>query len=182
MTQLATNNTFDFFVPGKRNLHKRRNFDSNQIISPQTNSQEYRNASYYLDSISVFPKNQSLTPEQIAESRTNSISDDINALTSKYEISNFDEVKGFLLKNRFLITLLEQIPQQIYQYFSNNQKLALKILHEPDFPDSSELWILVLTELSAKEARSIMNKFDKKWWLKNLHKASCRLNVGIEYV
>ena len=73
-----------------------------------------------------------------------------------------------------MISLVEEIPNKIYQYFGSGQELALQVLYEPDFPESSELWILVLTELSAKEARSIMNRFDKEWWLENLHKANCK--------
>ena len=183
MTGLAMNNHFGSFVFGKRNSPQiKRGNNSEARVPSQINIQEYKDSGYYLDSISEFPKNQSLTAEQIAESRAKAVNDEINALRSKYEISNFEEVKNFLSKNRVLISLLEEIPNKIYQYFGNSQKLALEVLYEPDLPDSSELWILVLTELSAKEARSIMNKFDKEWWLENLHKANCKLNVGIEYV
>ncbi len=183
MPELAVNNLFGFPIPRKKNgfqVKKKNNFES--IVPSQTNIQEYKDSGYYLDSISAFAKNQSLTSEQIVASRAKAINNEINALSSKYKISNFEEVKNFLLKNRFLVSLLEEIPNKIYQYFGDSQKLALQVLYEPDFPDSSELWILVMTELSAKEARSIMNKFDKEWWLENLHKANCKLNVGIEYV
>jgi len=183
MPELAVNNLFGFPIPRNKNsfqVKKKNNFES--IVPLQTNIQEYRDSGYYLDSISAFAKNQSLTSEQIAESRAKAVNDEINALRSKYEISNFEEVKNFLSKNRFLVSLLEEIPNKIYQYFGNSQKLALQVLYEPDSPDSSELWILVLTELSAKEARSIMDKFDDDWWLENLSRAVCKLNVGIEYV
>jgi hypothetical protein len=183
MPELGVNNPFRFFVPRKKNstqIREKNNFEA--VIPSQPKVQEYKESGYFLDSISNFTRNQSLTPEQIVKSQTKTINEKINALPSKYEISNFEEVKNFLSKNRFLISLIEEIPGKIYQYFGNGQKLALQILNEPDFPESSELWILVLTELSAKEARSVMNRFDKDWWLKNLHRASFRLNIGIEYV
>lgn len=183
MQSLAINSFFDFPIQQKRNsIQLRRKSNAEAVIPSQPKVQEYRDSDYYLDSIPEFARHQSLTPEQIAKRQTKTIIEEIIALPSKYEISNFEEVKSFLSKNRFLISLLQEIPGKIYQYFGNSQKLALQVLYEPDFPDSSELWILVLTELTAKEARSIMNEFDKDWWLKNLYKASCKLNVGIEYV
>ncbi len=181
--QLAINNQFGFFVPSKRNSNQlRRKNNVESVIPSQLKEQEFRDSGYLLDSLSELVTNQSLTPEQIAKGKTNTVFEEINTLPSKYEISNFEEIKNFLSKNRFLISLLEEIPSKIHQYFGSSQKLALQVIHEPDFPEDSELWILVLTELPAKEARSIMNRFDKDWWLKTLHQASCKLNVGIEYV
>ncbi len=183
MQQSEINNQFGFFVPKKRNFgQSRRKNDFESVIPSQPKAQEYRDSDYYLDSISELAINQSLTPEQIAKGQTKSITEEINTLHSKYEISNFEEVKTFLSRNLFLLSLLEEIPSKISQYFGGNQKLALQVFHEPDFSDSSEVWILVLTELTAKEARSLMNRFDKDWWLENLHKAACKLNIGIEYV
>lgn len=181
--QLAINNQFGFFVPSKRNSNqsrKKNNFES--VIPLQLEEQKFRDSGYLLDSISAFEKNQSLTSEQIAESRANVINDGINALRSKYEISDFEEVKNFLSKNRFLISLLEEIPNKVYQYYGNTQKISLEVFYEPDFPQSSELWVSVLTELSAEEARSIMDRLDEDWWLENIDRANCKLNIGIDYV
>lgn len=181
--QFGAKNPLYYFAPRKRNSNQsRKKNDLESLIPTQTIAQKNQDSDYYLDSISELVTNQSLTPEQMAKSITKTIIEEINTLPSKYEISNFEEVKTFLSKNRFLISLVEEIPSKIYQYFSDSQKLALQVTHEQDFPEDSELWILVLTKLSAKEARSIMNRFDKDWWLKNLHKAGCKLNVGIEYV
>ena len=123
MQQLAINNQFPYFASRKRNPNqstKQTNFES--VISLQTEVKEYRDSDYYLDSISAFAENQSLTPEQIAKKQAESINSEINALRSKFEIANFEEVKKFLSKNRFLISLLEEIPGKIYQYFSKQSK------------------------------------------------------------
>ena len=123
MQQLAINNQFGFFVPKKRNYNqasKKNDFEA--VIPSQQKVQEYRDSDYYLDSISELATNQSLTPEQIAKGQTKTTTEEIDALPLKYEISNFEEVKKFLSKNRFLLSLLEEIPSKIYQYFGNNQK------------------------------------------------------------
>lgn len=183
MQVLPINNQFGFFVPRKQTSSRKKetkNFEA-EVLS-QSEVQEYRNSGYYLDSISELTRNQSLTAEQIAKSKTTTVIEEINALPSKYQISNFEEVKNFLSKNRFLISLLEEIPNKIYQYYGSEQKIALEVFYEPDFPQSSELWASVLTELSAEEARSIMNKIDEDWWLENIERAKCKLNIGIDYV
>ncbi len=103
-------------------------------------------------------------------------------LVKDYIIKNPKEVADFIGENLFLLELLEEIPTQIFHSFGNNQKLNLEILGEPDFPDSKELWVSVLTELSAQESRQMMDKFDEDWWLKNLDRADCKLNVTLKYV
>jgi threonyl-tRNA synthetase len=183
MQSLAINNQFGFFVPSKRNSNQSRKKNSVESVIPsQPKVQEYKDSGYYLDSLSELTRNQSLTPEQIAKSQTKVIDGEVNSLSRKYEISNFEEVKNFISKNRFLIPLLEEIPNKIFQYYGSQQKIALELFYEPDFPQSSKLWVSVLTELSAEEARSIMDKIDGEWWLENIDRAKCKLNIGIDYV
>ncbi|MDQ3714014.1 MAG: hypothetical protein M3388_17600 [Acidobacteriota bacterium] len=183
MQSLAINNFFDLSFPRMRNsTGLRRKSNSETVIPSQPKVQESRDSGYYLDSISELTRHQSLTAKQIAKSQTKAVNDEITALPSKYEISNFEEVKSFLSKNRFLISLLEEIPNKIFQYYGGEQKIALEVFYEPDFPQSSKLWVSVLTELSAEEARSIMDKIDEDWWLANINRAKCKLNIGIDYV
>lgn len=103
-------------------------------------------------------------------------------LARDYEIKNPAQVAEFIGENLFLLELLEEIPSEIFVYFGNDQRLQLEILSEPDFPGSKELWVSVLTELSAQEARQIMDKFDQNWWLGNLDRADCKLNIALKYV
>ena len=68
MQQLAINNQFGIFVPRNReSIQTKRRSNSEARIPSQTNVEDYRNSDYYLDSISAFAENQSLTPEQIAK-------------------------------------------------------------------------------------------------------------------
>ncbi len=183
MSELAVNNPFRYFVPRRKTfsqIEKKNNFEA--VIPSQPPIQDYKDSGYVLDSLSEITQNQSLSLEQIAKVHIKTIEEEFSSFARFYEIARVEDVKGFISRNSFLTSLLKEIPNKIHQYFGNNQRLALEVRYEPDFPSSSELWILVLTELPAKEARSIMNKFDKDWWLKNLNKANCKLNVGIEYV
>ena len=135
-----------------------------------------------LDSLSAITSNQYLSQEQIAKSQSKAIDEKFDSLIQKYKISKTDEVKSFLSKNSFLIKLLEEIPNKIYQHFGDNQKLALTVSYEPEFPNSSELWVEILTTLSAKEAMPILETFDEKWWLININRANFKLNITLKFI
>ncbi len=106
----------------------------------------------------------------------------INVLAREYEIRNAPEVALFLRDNNFLLDLLAEIPAKLKKFFGGKSKFAVELFSEPDFPTAQEIFVLVLTEENAEEARNKMNEFDEKWWLKNLDKARCKLNVSLEYV
>ena len=106
----------------------------------------------------------------------------INVLAREYEIRNPTEVAAFLSRNKSLIDLLEEIPRKLRKFFGRNVKLAVELFAEPEMPASKEIFVLVITKKDAKEARAKMDEFDQKWWLENMDKADCKLNVSLEYV
>ena len=103
-------------------------------------------------------------------------------LAKDYIVKNPSEVGDFIGENFFLLDILEEIPNRISQYFGDNQKLTLTVSYEPEFPNSSELWVEVLTELSAKEARPILDKFDEEWWLDNMDRGNFKLNITLKFI
>ncbi len=153
-----------------------------QVIPSNIANPEPRNQAYLLGDLSAILSNQSLTQEQIAKSQKKIIDEKFEVLSRKYKISKTDEVKNFLSNNRFLIKLIEEISSKISQYFGVNQKPALKISYEPEFPSSSELLVEIRTELSAKEAMPLLEKFDEEWWLENLDKANYKLSITLKFV
>lgn len=141
----------------------------------------FQNSSGNSDFVIIINR-QSLSPEQIEKSQKKAFDDKFEKLSKIYQLTVSKDVRQFLLKNKFLFSVLKEIPGEVYRYFGDNQKLALKVSYDPDFPQPFELWVLIMTKLSAKEARTKLDKFDKEWWLKNLNRADCKLNIGIEYV
>lgn len=128
---------------------------------------------------------QSLSKEQqqrLAENKAKEISTKFRTLSQNYQIRNVAETKSFLLNNRFLISLLEEIPEKISQYFGDNQKPVLKVSYEPEYVNSAELWVEILTKLSAKEAMRILDKFDEEWWLEKIDKTYGRLNITLKFI
>ncbi|MCU0240547.1 MAG: hypothetical protein MUC29_13990 [Pyrinomonadaceae bacterium] len=103
-------------------------------------------------------------------------------LAKDYIIKNPKEVGEFVSENLYLLDLLEEVPSRIYNYFGDNQKLALRVSHEPEFPNSSELWVDILTKLPATEATTLLDKFDEEWWLDNLERTNYKLNITLEFI
>lgn len=106
----------------------------------------------------------------------------INVLAHEYEIRNPSEIATFLSENKSLIDLLEEIPHRLRKFFGKNVKLAVELFAEPEMSASKEIFVLVVTKKDAQSARSKMDEFDRNWWLENMDKANCKLNVSLEYV
>ncbi len=106
----------------------------------------------------------------------------INVLAREYEIRNPSEVALFLRENTFLLGLLEEIPEQIRKYFGSEQDLVLEFFWNPEDPTWHQVHVLVPTKLSVDEAFSLMEKFDRNWWLENFGRADMKLQVLKEYV
>ncbi len=181
ISTLGENSQFNI-VKNKQVLKKSNREAFGQNFPSPRETQEYKNTPHSFDYSSGITEDQSLSREQIARGQTKVIDEKLDSLSQKYEIAESEGVKSFLLKNRFLISLLEEIPNKVSQYFGNNQRLALKVSYEPDFPESSELWVFILTELSAKEALPLLEKFDEEWWLENMDRADCKLNITLKFV
>lgn len=187
MTTAVLNNPFQVFnqisTKRKSSFSRKQNItDFDQPVPSVEKPTAYRNFDYTLDALSQVVSNQTLSPEQLVKSQTKATDEQVDSLSRKYKIIRVEEVKKFLLKNRFLILLLEEIPNKIYEYYGNEQEISLELFYEPDFPQSSKLWVSVLTEKSAEDARSIMDRIDEDWWLENIDRANCKLNIGIDYV
>ncbi len=187
MESVISYNTFNTFKPTSKKAKsltagkfQRGQFD--QILPAALSANTKTSSDYTLDSLSDIISNQSLTQDQIVRSQTKTIDEKFTSLTPQYEIPKIEEVKNFLSKSQFLFPLLEEIPNKIHQYFGNNQRLSLKVSFEPDFPQSSELWVSILTELPAKEAFLILEKFDEEWWLESMDRADCKLNIILKFV
>ncbi len=107
---------------------------------------------------------------------------EFNSIKQFYKFYEVNFVTGFLRKNRFLVPLLRATPEKIYDYFGKDQKLALKVSFDSDSPQLSELWVLILTELPAKDALPVLERFDEEWWLENMDRADCKLNITLKFV
>ncbi len=183
MATLTLNNVFPYSpMSGSSQAQRRPRLPFEQVIPSTEPAFDFASSDYLLDSLSEITRQQSLSAEQIAKSRSKEQGERIASTLKCYSIANTDEIKRFVEKNAYLISLIEEIPSKILEYFKQGEGLSLELVADPDFPQSSELWISVVTNGSASEARPIMDQFDNGWWFENLDRARCKLNITLEYV
>lgn len=120
--------------------------------------------------------------QQFQRRRTEQLQKEIDSLRKSYQFISEEEIIRFILKNFYLVTLLREAPTQIKRIYGESVKLILKLSAEPDFLQSTELWVLILTELPASKAFPLLEKLDKEWWLENIDRANCKLNISLEYI
>jgi hypothetical protein len=126
---------------------------------------------------------QSLTHEQIEEwKKVRDFEIKFDLLSEFYQFNNEVEVTQFLQKNKFLLSTLLEIPPHIYDFFGAPQELSLRVSYEPESKGFSELWVEIITTLSAQEAMSILDEFDEHWWLEKMNGVAGKLNIILKFV
>lgn len=170
-----------------RDLHIHSDLENSEIIRRRTAANsigrvvDLKSATFPGSySVRTVTGKQSLTPEQLAESRKKVIDEKIAALAEQYNIQK--GVKLFLHKNAYLLPVLEELPNKVAEYFGNERELLLKVSGESVFLDSSELSLFISVPLTADEGLDILDKFDNEWWLDNLERTKYNLNINLKFV
>lgn len=183
----TTQNRNNFLLPnaGLALFQQRKNFSDETINFDLKSSPTRRNNRgtnrRNSETIKIFDLLQDISP-LIEKRRREYLKQEFNSLSSLYEFREQENIENFILKNDFLFNILKEARIQIRKVFGENTRLALKISSELEPISSEELWILILTELTAKEAFPLLEKFDENWWLDNLGKANAKLNIRLEYI
>lgn len=184
MNTLTSTSKF-FYSPtsgSSRNQRRLQTATFDQNIPSKEPTYDFETSGYVLDSLSEIARQQSLSQEQIAKSRAKEQDERISSTIKNYNISNIDDVKKFIEKHTFLIALLAQIPERVSNFFGSVQGLDLRLILDTEFKGSSELSIRILTNLRAKDAMDILDKFDEEWWLDNITQAENLINISLEFV
>ncbi len=159
-------------------LGKSNQSQNDYLQTPLEKRNRLKNEYQLLDVINQ----QSLNPKQLEAKLRKNFQSNISELSKLYLFSDDGEVKRFLLRNQFLIEVLKEIPTQICNYFGNNQAISLRVSYDPDSFGSSDLWVDILTTLSAQEAIPLLDEFDEQWWLENMNRVSGELNITLKFV
>ncbi len=95
-----------------------------------------------------------------------------------YEVStgHRKEIERFLTKHKHLIPLLKDAKTQIVSVFGKNVKLCLEI-HRDLEEGWNELFIIIKSEYSAKEAVRLENRLADEWFLDIIKDTKGRLNI-----
>lgn len=106
----------------------------------------------------------------------------IEFLRGKLEFDIPLEVRSFLLKNDFLICIIDEAVGKIRKFFES-EKLKLTVETDPEIPaDSKVLCLKILTEVDPTRAIDSLNKLNNAWWLEIKPKTKHKLIIEEEYV
>lgn len=102
--------------------------------------------------------------------------DEFASLYYHYRIEKEAGVVSFIRKYPFLLSLLEDAPHQIYRIFGKDVTLCLELHHDPE-EGWDELFIVIKTTYSAKEAIKLENQLMKEWFLDRMKATQGKLNI-----
>lgn len=105
-----------------------------------------------------------------------------DALSSLYHLEEPDLIAEFVQQNSFLVELLAEAPRHLNSVFGADTELALQLSQDPEDVDSRELFINILTTLSAQDAFPLLERLDDEWWLDVSGRVDGKLNIRLRYV
>lgn len=108
--------------------------------------------------------------------------EDSDALSSLYHLEEPDLIAEFIQPNSFLVELLAEAPRHVHSVFGTDTDLALQLSQDPEDADSHQLFINILTTLSAQDAFPLLERLDDEWWLDVSNRADGKLNIRLRYI
>lgn len=90
------------------------------------------------------------------------------------------DVRRLLRQAPGLADLVHEAEEQLAQFIPD-ARLTLEVLTDPEFGDSEELFLGVCTSLPDDQADAALEKFDKEWWLHNVHRARGLLCIDLVF-
>jgi hypothetical protein len=104
----------------------------------------------------------------------------VKQLEEKYEFSNIEEIRKFIMQNGYLIDILYEAPENIYRVFGReNIKLVLELERDPE-EGWDELFIVIKSLYNAKEAVELERKLFDEWFVHIMDKVNNKLNFTEE--
>lgn len=105
----------------------------------------------------------------------------VDLLESIFVFSNYLDVRDFIIANPALVGTIFEASGKIEEVFGPGTEIVLETLHDPEECSERELFISILTSLSADDA---LRKFDQvcdDWWIGASDDVRTRMNLDIEF-
>ncbi len=90
-----------------------------------------------------------------------------------------DEINKFLEENKYLYPILAEAPDEISSVFGTDTKISLELHRDPE-EDWEELFIVIKSPYSTKEAARREKKLTEEWFLGKLQSTKGKLNITEE--
>lgn len=135
-----------------------------------------------IDSSTSFSHNFKLPNEHSNKDGDNSIYKSvrywIDYIEKIYVLENSEEIKRFLVSNGDLIEILQAAPEHIYEIFGY-VPICLELHHDPE-EGWDELFIVIKSSLSPKEAIKRNIELFEKWFIHVMDSVQVKLNITEE--
>ncbi len=105
---------------------------------------------------------------------------DIQALEQLYTFRERTEVLEFLAKHSFLVPVLLEAPEKIYNYFPDPQ-LFLEVIVDPESIDWVQLLLSIFVKLDPYDAVKRLNQLDWDWGIHNSYEVRNKFFTTLEY-
>lgn len=98
----------------------------------------------------------------------------------QFELKNADRVNQYLRQYPYLLPLLFEAKSQIARLFNLEAKTAIEVVADPS-DGSSQLYLIVSTNLSSEDTGALFEKLDQEWWLEASERGKFRMNIVPEF-
>jgi hypothetical protein len=71
--------------------------------------------------------------------------------------------------------------EEVRRIFGATPRLILKVVADPEAQEDRELFLLIRTDLQPKEARALLKRLRREWWLDAMLDAKGEMGIGLEY-
>jgi hypothetical protein len=105
----------------------------------------------------------------------------VRCLERLYIFRDREEVLWFLERYPFLVSLLLEAYEEIWNYFPYSQ-VSLEVISDPEALDEYQLLASISTSLAPDEAIDKLEQFDESWWLDALDRVQSKLCIDVEFL
>lgn len=102
-------------------------------------------------------------------------------LEQLYQFRNCDEVKDYLRRHDYVVSVLLEAPERIKSYFGRDAQVALEVITYPDDGDR-KLFAFILTLPPVEQALNLRDQLDEEWWLEASERAQGQLILDVELI
>ncbi len=102
-------------------------------------------------------------------------------LGERYEYRDRDRVHAYLAAHPHLVEILREADPEIAKRFGEATKVTLVVEDDVDQVGVETLWGFIRTRLPVRDARDLLDRLDREWWIARSANVSEELGLDIRF-
>ena len=102
-------------------------------------------------------------------------------LGERYEYRDRDRVHTYLAAHPYLVEILREADPEIGKRFGEATKVTLSVEDDVDQIGVETLWGFIRTPLPVRDARDLLDRLDREWWILRYKEANDQLLFSLEF-